>query len=117
MAIFAFSMIGQLVHRKRNGRERGGTESVKVHKPGLELRMLKHSYVGGLPMSLSVPGLLNTGPMSNTWRQGNDLQCRENVFAPFLFFTFFCIFVTLKKIQIIKQILILHKDNASKCSF
>ncbi len=37
------------------------------------------------------------------------------VFAPFLFFyLFFCHICHTKKIQIIKQILILHKDNASK---
>ncbi len=37
----------------------------------------------------------------------------EKVFAPLPVFVIFCIFVTLK-IQIIKQIVILHKDNPSK---
>ncbi len=43
---------------------------------------------------------------------GHSLQCRENVFAPSSFI--FCILVTLKKINIIKPILILHNDNAIK---
>ncbi len=50
-------------------------------------------------------------------------MCREKVFAPFRFFVclFVCLFVFIiilhnchtSKIQIIKQIVILHKDNAS----
>ncbi len=42
-----------------------------------------------------------------------DVQCREKVFAPFLFFNFFLHICHTEKIQI-KQMLILHKDNASK---